>query len=157
MTVTGGVGNTMGWVGGQAERHFANSRFSIFGGLGYLPDVPGYIGVPEGWTAAAGLRGYTPGTNHRGFLELSVSQIAFEAVEATFPRPANVEEGDRVYGPGLSVGYQYLADGGLTFVSSAGVGYGGGSTESGYHGLVSVGLGYTWWGSRTEGRDEMRP
>ena len=72
VTLLAGVGNTMGWLGIQAERYFHQERFSVFGGLGYMPSTdPGY---PTGFTFAAGARAFTGGKRHRAFLEASVSQ-----------------------------------------------------------------------------------
>ena len=93
---------------------------------------------PSGPTFAAGLRGYTAGFRHRGFLEASVSQI--------FTQTHAVEPGRRLYGPGLAAGYQYAARGGFTLMTSLGLGYApgveGGYTKVGM--LANLGLGYTW-------------
>jgi hypothetical protein len=79
-TVTAGIGNNMGWLGVQGERYFARERLSAFLGLGYTPSVD--TGDPTGPTFALGLRGYTGGIKHRGFLALSVSQLFVEAESA---------------------------------------------------------------------------
>ncbi|HEX2451487.1 MAG TPA: hypothetical protein VHJ69_10110 [Gemmatimonadales bacterium] len=55
VTVLTGVGNSLGWFAGQAERHFGD-RFSIFAGLGYTPSIDG---TPSGITTA-GSHGCTP-------------------------------------------------------------------------------------------------
>jgi hypothetical protein len=135
VTVTAGVGNAMGWIGAQAERYFSQGRFSAFGGLGYTRAV--YTYDPSGVTVAAGARGYTAGLKHRGFLELSVCQIA------TRSDPVDPK---RFYGPGLELGYQFASRGGFTFALSAGVGYALGTSEgeSSAGPLLGLGLGYTW-------------
>ena len=92
VTVTAGVGNAMGWFGAQGERYFRPGRVSAFVGAGWTPSLDQY--EPSGPTFAAGLRGYTAGFKHRGFLEASVSQI-FTEVDA-------LEPGRRLYGPGLA-------------------------------------------------------
>ena len=79
VTVTAGVGNAMGWFGAQGERYFRPGRVSAFVGAGWTPSLDQY--EPSGPTFAAGLRGYTAGFKHRGFLEASVSQI-FTEVDA---------------------------------------------------------------------------
>jgi hypothetical protein len=89
-------------------------------------------------THFAGLRGYTPGFKHRGFLEASVSQLFTEA--------NGLEEGRRLYGPGLAAGYHYAARGGFTLMTSLGLGYAPG-VEDGYTKVTAtanLGLGYTW-------------
>jgi hypothetical protein len=90
VTAVAGIGNAMGWFGLQVERYFARERFSAFAGLGYtLADVEG---DPSGATFAVGARGFTGGLKHRGFLELSISQIAIRA--------AVLDDGDRYYDRG---------------------------------------------------------
>ncbi|MDT8368138.1 MAG: hypothetical protein RQ745_02950 [Longimicrobiales bacterium] len=142
LTVTGGVGNAMGWLGVQAERYFHRERISAFGGLGYTPSTD--TNDANGATFAAGLRGYTPGRNHRGFLELSVSQVAIEdTVHFDEFRRFTFDE-DRLYGPGASVGYQYAANGGFTLMVSAGVGYAiGADFDNSLQPLVNLGFGFT--------------
>jgi hypothetical protein len=88
-TVTAGIGNTMGWLGAQAERYLAHERLSAFLGLGYTPSID--QGDPSGPTFALGFRGFTTGVKHRGFLALCVSQLA---VETGF-----TEDPSRLYGP----------------------------------------------------------
>lgn len=135
LTLTGGVGNALGWFGVQGERYLPGDRVSVFGGLGYTPEVDnGASGV----TLAGGARGYTAGQRHRGFLELSVSQISVES----FCRDAC----SRQYGPGLQAGYQFAGRGGFTFMVSIGVGYALGVPEGSdpVMPLLGLGLGYTW-------------
>lgn len=136
VSVLGGVGNTMGWLGLQGERYLANERVSLVVGAGYTPAID--AGDASGLTFAAGVRGFTPGARHRGFVELAVSQIAVE----TGPG------GDRLYGPGAQLGYQYTAGDGFTLLVSAGLGYAAGldeaSPSSRWQPLLGLGVGYTW-------------
>ena len=75
-TLAAGLGNSLGLIGLHAEKYFARSRLSVYAGLGYFPeDDPGDW---SGAVAGAGLRGFTPGVKHRGFLDLSVSQLFVE-------------------------------------------------------------------------------
>ncbi len=142
VTAVAGLGNDMGWLGVGAEFYFAGGRLSGFGGVGYLPEID--PGDATGLTVAAGVRAYTPGIKHRGFGELSLSQVA------TSRRLISLGEfeGERHYGPGIQAGYQYVAAGGFTFVVSAGVGYALGKpesvTSSSVQPLLNLGLGYTW-------------
>jgi hypothetical protein len=135
-TVTAGIGNVMGWFGVNGERYFARERLSGFVGLGYTPSID--EGDPSGPTFAIGLRTFTRGRHHRGFLALSLSQLAIESGFVENPR--------RFYGPGLEAGYQYAAKGGFTFLASLGVGYAPGVPEGGQHigEVLALGLGYTW-------------
>jgi hypothetical protein len=131
VTVLTGVGNSLGWFGAQGERYFAGDRMSLFAGLGYTPDVDGN---PSGVTLASGLRGYTRGDKHRGFLELAVSQIAIQS---------GIER--RFYGPGLQAGWQFVSRGGFTVMTSAGLGYiPAESVSAPVQLLIGLGLGYTW-------------
>lgn len=137
-TVTAGVGNSMGWFGLQGERYFAVDRLSAFLGLGYTFSID--EGDPSGLTLAAGLRGFTPGIKHRGFLEAAVCQIFIERGFG-FDR-----ENGRFYGPCVQAGYQFASRGGFTTMLSLGLGYAPGvpESESGFGALVNLGLGYTW-------------
>jgi hypothetical protein len=135
-TLTAGVGNVMGWFGLNAEGYFARERLSGFVGLGYTPSID--TGDPSGLTFAVGLRAFTVGIKHRGFLALSLSQLA---VESGF-----VENPSRFYGPGLEAGYQYASRGGFTFIASLGLGYAPGVPEGEKEigEVLALGLGYTW-------------
>ena len=142
LSLTAGVGNSMGWFGAQAERYFLDERLSIFVGLGYTPSLEQRD--PEGPTLAAGLRTYTSGAKHRVFMEGSVSQLVVESGSV---------DGSRLYGPGVQGGYQFLAPGGFTLMASIGVGY----ALSVPRGLdpwaaqVGLGVGYTWRRVRATG------
>jgi hypothetical protein len=136
-TVTAGIGNSMGWFGTQGELYFGHTRLSAFGGLGYTPSLD--PGDPTGITGAAGFRAYTNGIKHRGFLELSLSQVVVQT------GPAG---GSRHYGPGLQAGYQYTALGGFTLLVSGGVGVAlgldGNANVGEVQPLLGLGVGYTW-------------
>ena len=136
ISLTAGVGNSMGWFGVQGERYFADERLSVFVGMGYTPRLD--RGDPNGPTFAAGLRSFTAGAKHRAFVEGAVSQVMVQ----TDP----FDGSGRLYGPGLQGGYQYVSFGGFTFMASLGVGY----ALAVPHGMdpwgaqVGVGFGYTW-------------
>jgi hypothetical protein len=136
VSVTAGTGNALGWLGLQGERYWSRGRVSTFLGIGYTPEID--PGDPSGPTFAAGVRGFTPGFKHRGFLELSVSQLALVYGPAEEPR--------RLYGPGLQAGYQFASAGGFTIMLSLGVGYAPGMPEglSDVGGMGGLSLGYTW-------------
>lgn len=136
VTVMPGAGNSMGVVGVQVERYFSDDRFSAFGALGYSPAFDS--GDPTGVAGAAGLRAYTPGRRHRGFLELSGSEVAIQTGANARLR----------YGPGLQAGYQYTGLAGFTAMVSVGGGYVVGARD-GVAGsrvvlLSGLGIGYTW-------------
>ena len=135
-TVTAGTGNALGWLGLQGERYWTGDRASLFVGLGYTPEID--AGDPSGPTFAVGVRGFTPGYKHRGFLEFSVSQLVIVSGPS--------EERRRLYGPGLQAGYQYASAGGFTFMISLGLGYASDvpAGESEVGGMGGVSLGYTW-------------
>ncbi len=135
-SILAGIGNPMGWFGAQAERYFTNERLSLFFGLGYTPAIDS--GDPKGVTVAGGFRAYTSGQRHRVFAEASVSQIVI--VQAS--RDA------RLYGPGVQLGYQYMARRGFTADISLGFGYAIGADDV-YFGsrvepIVALGFGHTW-------------
>jgi hypothetical protein len=135
-TVTAGIGNVMGWLGFNGERYFARERLSAFVGLGYTPALD--PGGASGLTFSGGLRAFTAGFSHRGFLALSISQLALQSGFGENP--------SRFYGPALETGYQYAAPGGFTFMASLGVGYAPGVPEGEKEigEVVALGFGYTW-------------
>jgi hypothetical protein len=141
VSMVAGVGNAMGLLGVQAERYVSKGRFSLFGGLGYWPEIES--GDPSGIAIAAGARGFTRGLTHRGFVEVSVSQVATETVRLI--ETDEIIDGSRLYGPGVQIGYQYASGGGLTGLLSAGVGFPVGAQSDTHAALmVGFGLGYTW-------------
>jgi opacity protein-like surface antigen len=135
-TVTAGLGNAMGWYGAQGELYIWADRVTAFMGLGYTPRDFDFD--PSGITGAIGARGYTGGRRHRGFVELSFSQVAVQH----YPLP------QQLYGPGLQVGYQFVSRRGITFLTSAGAGYarmrGPVDGDSPVYALLGLGVGYTW-------------
>ena len=139
-TLQAGVGNSFGWFGLNVEKHLTGERFSVFGGLGYSPE-PDDNDEPSdasGVAVAAGVRGFTPGRKHRGFLELSISQVAVET---------NCTGCARLYGPGIQAGWHYTATGGFTLLLSAGLGFALGADEpqaNVVQPMFGFGLGYTW-------------
>lgn len=139
VTVTLGLGNSMGWLGGQGEYYLAAGRVSLFAGLGYTPD---WDYNRSGLALAGGVRGYSAGSNHRVFVEASVSQVA---VQRGGPLSPGTES---YYGPALLLGYQFVSAGGFTAVGSAGAGYilDGASLagDSRLQAVLNLGLGYTW-------------
>lgn len=135
-SVTGGFGNAMGWLGLQGEKYVSGDRISLFGGLGYTVRID--QGDASGVAVAAGARGYTAGTKHRGFLELSVSQL--------FVGKFCFNTCRRFYGPGVQAGYQFTTRGGFTLGTSFGVGYAPGvpQGEDKASVMLGMGIGYTW-------------
>ena len=136
LTLTAGFGNTLGGVGIQAEKYLANTRLSVFGAIGYTPEED--EGDYSGLGLASGLRGFTPGTKHRGFLELSVSSLFIEenCFDACSTR----------YGPGLSAGWHFVTRGGFSLWLSGGIGvaFSNPPGENSVAGMGGIGLGYTW-------------
>jgi hypothetical protein len=134
VSFTGGIGNTLGGVGGGLEYYLADSRISASLGLGYWPSDGFCSGTPSG---AAALRALTGGRHHRAFLEGSYSLVQIACFIGS-------DDLRRDYGPGLSAGYRYISGGGFTVSAGAGVAAG----EDGSVLLVLLGLGYTWRGKR---------
>jgi hypothetical protein len=130
VSFTGGVGNTLGGLGGGLEYYVARSRISAALGLGYWPSDGLCSGILSG---AAAVRAFTGGRHHRVFLEGSYSLVQI----ACFLGSNNVQ---RDYGPGISAGYRYISEGGFTLTAGAGVADG----DDGSVALILLGLGYTW-------------
>lgn len=141
-TVLTGFGVATANLGVQAEVHFAR-HFSAFGGFGYLPESEdAEMAEASGAGFAAGLRAYTPGRIHRGFLEVAVSPIAFEQAPIGIP----AEDLSLRYGPAFQAGWQMTRPGGFTLVLSLGMGHVSGDElyESDTGPVAFLGLGYTW-------------
>ena len=131
-TATAGFGNAMGWFGVQGERYWLTSRLSVFAGIGYTPDFRGHT-YGSGAAGAFGVRGYTRGFVHRGFVELSVSQLFIDSsrTRGVYHR----------YGPGVQWGYQFVSTGGFTFHLSLGAGR---LSQRHQELMGGIGVGYTW-------------
>jgi hypothetical protein len=140
ISLTAGVGNSMGWFGAQGEHYFADERVSVFLGFGYTPSLE--RGDPTGPTFAGGLRTFTSGAKHRAYVEGSVSQLLVEP---------GALDGSRLYGPGLQGGYQFVSRGGFTLMASVGVGYALGAPRGvgPWASQVGLGVGYTWRRTRS--------
>ena len=112
---------------------------TLMAGIGNVLGWFGLHGDPSGPTFAIGVRGFTPGMKHRGFLALSLSQLAL--LSAFDP-----EDRARFYGPGLEAGYHYAASGGFTFMASLGIGWAPGVPEGEKEvgEVLALGFGYTW-------------
>src|SRR3954470_13096910 len=131
VSLTGGVGNTLGGFGAGLEYYFAKSRVSASLGAGYWPVET----CSSTFSGAVALRGFTGGRHHRGFLEGSYSLVQVACSVAG-------DQSERHYGPGISAGYRYISEGGFTFSAGAGVADAGG--ENGREALILLSLGYTW-------------
>jgi hypothetical protein len=132
-TVTSGVGNAMGWFGvqGSVRSRAVGSASSV----GSATPRRSTRATRRGSPLAAGVRGYTPGVRHRGFVEVSVSQLEVQL--------ACFDACERRYGPGVQLGYQYTARGGFTLMASGGVGRSLGN-EGGTAAMLGFGVGWTW-------------
>jgi hypothetical protein len=139
-TLTCGVGNVHGGVGCQGERYLTDDRFSIFGGLGYIPRGDD-ANLPTGIGGAIGGRLYTTGRKHRSFVEASVAVITAEWWTTA---PGEIDQAIR-YGPALGIGYQRVGDSGTTFSVSLGAGLAVGARSTrAAHLTGNIALGYTW-------------
>lgn len=137
VTLLAGLGNDFGWLGTQVSAP-VRPRRALFAGVGYTPALD--EGDPSGITFAAGLRGFSRGTRHRGLLEIGVTQIVVE----TSVTPLAGVRGRRLYGPSAQLGYQYISRGGLTALVTVGVGYTVSSPLNGsrFQPAIGLGLGY---------------
>lgn len=138
-TVLAGIGNSLGWFGGSLEAYLGSGRLTAYAGLGYTPSLES--GDPSGVTLAGGLRYYTRGSRHRGYLEGGVGQIAIDS-----PGDASIS-GKRYYGPMAMVGYQHVGGSGFTQQLGVGIGFVTGADEvvaQTAYPVFTIGLGYTW-------------
>lgn len=144
VSLTGGLGNTLGGLGAGAEYYFAGGRLSLAGGLGYWPEE---INCEHGSLAGAGaVRGFAGSRRHRAFLEASYSLLEISC--------GTGDAIDRRYGPGLLLGYRYTGSDGFTFSAGAGLGKPGPGDSREL--MVLLGLGYTWLAPSAEHEDSHR-
>jgi len=140
-TLSAGLGNSYGWLGGQVERSWHDDRLAGFVGLGYIPGVD--AGDPSGAAGAVGLRMYTKPATSRAFAELGVSAIALQGSDGL----AGVES-RTLYGPALQGGYRLTTRGGFSLLLSGGFGVALGPSDaiggSSIQPVLGLGLGYAW-------------
>jgi hypothetical protein len=146
ITVLAGGGVAVAGSGLQAEAYFDGDRFSALAGVGYSYEIEDGedddLVSASGVGLAGGLRVYTDGRVHRGFLELAYSPIGYETAFEGFPQ-------DRLrlmYGPSLQAGWQMTRPAGFTLVLAAGVGHARATDDvEGFTDAVAfIGLGKTW-------------
>lgn len=133
-TITAGLGNTFGWLGAAGEYYLMDGHASAVIGLGYWP-FEDYRGIAY----AAALRRYIGGRKHRLFVEGSWSGVY---KSERYDPSAGTIRTDTHYGPGASVGYQYTAGSGFTFIVGGGAGW-----EPEFRDIstiITLGVGYTW-------------
>jgi hypothetical protein len=135
-----GFGTSIPGLGAGAEVYLAASRVSLFGAGGYMPSSNDGRGA-SGFGMAGGVRLFTAGRRHRGFVEASVSPAGVEVAA----EGSGLKGDGLVYGPGVSLGYQFVGKGGTTVMASGGIAYGiSGEVEHQAYPLVTFALGYTW-------------
>lgn len=109
-----GVGNVFGWIGVNGE-YFPLRKVGAALGLGVTPLDPRPL------SAAAALRIYGSWSRNRPFLQLSFSPVLIEQVCLL----AAVSSGDcsvtQYTGPGIALGYSYVAPSGFTLTVGAGL------------------------------------
>ncbi len=124
-----GAGNAFGGIGLRGEVFLFRGRLSVLGGAGVFPDIPRTI------TGAASVRYYVGGRQHRLYADLSWSWL-----QVSIP----VGRGSAArfdYGPGLSLGYSFVSQIGVTFTAGGGLGF----ADYGEHiPIAQLGVGWTW-------------
>jgi hypothetical protein len=130
-----GFGNHYGWLGTAGEAYLLRGRVSAFAGIGIMPREL-FNNFPTTLAGSGGLRYYVPlsGSRHRGFADLSVSLLEVSRA-LVIGAPVSHD-----YGPGLSIGYSYVAGSGLTVTAGAGLG----RANDGTLPVLHLGIGWTW-------------
>ena len=123
------LGNDYGGVGLNFEYYWANTNASAFGGFGYSPDYNRQDFAEGDLIFIGGIRVFTKGVKHRGFLQLSIGPVQYHSAVVN-------------YGPALSAGYHRTSRQGFTFVVDLGVGFDPNRDEA--IAISSFGFGYTW-------------
>lgn len=133
VSLAAGAGQSFGMVGVRAELFVVADRVSILGAAGYEPDISSGSSL----TGAATVRYYVHGSRHRIHLDASWTPLYVLGTDV-FPPEEWV-----VYGPGLALGYTFVAQSGLTATLGGGVAYD--TREEGHAWpLVQLGVGWTF-------------
>ena len=148
VTALAGGGVATAGSGLQVEKYFKGDRLSVFAGVGYSYELEDEdkddedIVSASGGGVAAGLRVYTGGRIHRGFLEVAYSPLGYETAFEGFPQ----DQLRLMYGPSVQAGWQMTRPGGFTLVLSAGVGHARATdnVEGFADAAAFLGLGKTW-------------
>ncbi len=125
-----GVGNVFGGFGVAGES-VVRGRLSAALGIGVM-----YVD-PTSAAVAAAVRLYTSRNRHSPFLQLSIAPLA---VTIFCANECGVERTH--YGPGIVLGYRYVAGSGFTLTTGAGAGW---VVDEGYPlPMVQLGFGYAF-------------
>lgn len=131
-----GLASVLGWLGGGLEVYGFGGRASALLGVGYVPSLES--GAPSFAAYGAALRRYFELGHHRFAAEASVSLVSW-----TWASQAGVLlEHEKFYGPGIGAAYRYVAESGLHFDLSLGVGWAVGADQLEPEGGLAI--GYTW-------------
>jgi len=126
-----GVGGHQGWIGAAAEVYVVPGRLSAIGGVGVLP----VWGAQVAWGGAVRYYPLPAAVRHRPFVDVSWTLLRLTQDDAV-SRPVK-----HWYGPGMMIGYSYLAHSGWTFTSGFGLAR---PDADGLLPLVHLALGWTW-------------
>lgn len=109
--------------------------------MGYIPSIRESRGA-SGPAFALGARVFTGGRRHRGFLEGAFCPVGVE----TAPVGSGTQGDAILFGPSLSLGYQFVGSSGVTFEVSAGIGRSltGPDDAQDTFPISTIAVGYTW-------------
>lgn len=128
--VYAGAGNAFGGVGIMGEYVVWPNRISGLAGTGIFPASDRLL-----VSVAASVRGYVGNRHHRVFVDLSWSVLSVSRAAILGSRWI------RDYGPGVLVGYSYVASSRLVLLGGAGVGFlNSGETVA----VLQLGIGWVW-------------
>jgi hypothetical protein len=137
VSVAGGAGQPFGMFGVRGELFFAGGHLSVLAAAGSYPDVT----VRSRLTGAASVRYYIRGWRHRVYADASWTSLYVLSADS-YPPQEHV-----VYGPGVSVGYVFVAQSGFAATLGGGVAYDPhelGPLWDKASPLVQLGLGWTF-------------
>ena len=132
VAVRAGVGNLFGGLGVVGE-FVVRGHLSAALGVGVIPKDPMSV------AAAAAVRLYTSRTRHRPFLQFSIAPLAVTYL-CDVASDCWVERTH--YGPGIVLGYTYVARSGFTVIMGAGAGWDAGERYP--IPMAQLGFGYTF-------------
>lgn len=128
--VYAGLGHAFGGLGVRAEGLILSGRLSALAGVGVL--IGGEVENVE-W--AASVRCYAGSVNHRAFVDFSWSWLGGSCLTGISGSCSET------YGPGISLGYSYVSNAGLTLTGGAGLGW---ARNHPREFVFQLGVGWTW-------------
>jgi hypothetical protein len=125
LTLSAGLGNSFGIVGGNGEVYLFGGRAGVVIGIGFVVEA-GLGSAGASATLPVAGRVYSSNRASRWLLEVAGGKYLGD---------------ESSYGPALLLGHQWIKQSGLTWLLDAGAGRG---LDDSLRPALNIGIGYTW-------------